>query len=123
MVKKFKKQHFVTVREAETFQSLTLQSTLEIPTRKHHMRQLEGTKTGLGVIGMLDFKENKIAITCEKDKGLLFFLFFWPHLLSDCSCPEELPRFFPVIFQSTSFHFQKTEREVDQLKNNKSQVS
>lgn len=72
-------QHVVTVREAETFQSLTLQSTLYIPTRKHHMRQLEGTKTGLGVILELQGKQN--SNNCEKDKGLLFLL-FWLHQLS-----------------------------------------
>lgn len=59
-------QHFVTVREAETFQSLNLQSTLEILTRKHHLRQLEGTKAGLRVISWdikLQGKQNSVRRT------------------------------------------------------------
>lgn len=48
--KKKRKSHFIIIREARTFQSLILQSTLKIPTRKRRMRKLEGAKAGSGVI-------------------------------------------------------------------------
>lgn len=44
---------------------------------------------------------------------LLFFLFFWLHQLCASPCLQELPHSFPVIFESTSFNFPKTERKTD----------